>query len=639
MSTATKHSRKQNPEIDAWLTQDGETWWRCPDCRNCHSETIRACNCGRVRPPIARLTVRPYVPDAEPAGQTPADTDDTNGPAQVRAGGLENGRVAWECPVCRKMCDGVTDECGNCGFATRGIVDALSEQTQQKATKVTKEKLKSPAAPALLAGRSDHDVPLRKLHRRTDNPRQTFDLDKLQQLAESIRGVGLISRIIVRATDDGWELWAGERRVRAAELLGWTAIPARIFPAETPDATMEAVRAWENLQRADLDPLEESRSLQQLLASGAYASQKELGQALGLSQGEISLRLRLTELPEDWRQRIIAREISTSHAKHLYPWLDVPAVLVKAAKQLQDWEKNHGRQASERDFEGVVQAAARAASKPITKAGPFSTRDTCPFSVSPELRAQLDVRPLKNPWGGKPEPRAFNVTLWQQKAREAQRRAAEQAKAEAAAAPKGKAAPIAQAKAASKPPAGPGLSGALDILGRWAKERIKELLTPKDKQLLQRLMIIGYVVYDGLAPDVAGIGKRLQIKRAYGHGVDDQDAAAWWDKLIAVEDAQLPELMHAVVMGACGKGYGGLGDELALAVARSLGARPEESWRPQAADLTDYDEPALRALAAEFGHDVGKAKSKDALIKALVKCWKPGDLPAAFRAALEPEAR
>ncbi|MBK8916436.1 MAG: ParB/RepB/Spo0J family partition protein [Phycisphaerales bacterium] len=552
----------------------------------------------------------------------------------------------------RMWYDGIAVRCGDAEFVLRGperttpghgfgrVLPKTTGKQRKRQDGGEGTKAKPRRDGALTDDWTERQLPLALIDLRADNPFRVARDEDVSALARDIERQGLIYPILVRPTEGGrFEVWVGEKRFRAHRLLGRELIRAEVYPPGLPDAVLIAKRFSENARHAGMNPVQEAEGLRQLLASGAYASQKELGQALGLSQGEISLRLRLTELPADWRQRVIAREISTSHAKHLYPWLDLPAVLAQAAKTLQDWEKNHGRQPNERDFEGLVQSAARAASKPITKDGPFSSPDACPFSVSPELRAQLDVRPLKNPWGGKPEQRAFNVTLWQQKAKEAQQRAAAKAKSESAAAPQGKSARIAKVKAAVKPPAGPSEHSVLRILGDWARRQIKEVLKPKDKKLLMRLMVIGGLVYDGLAIELDDIARRLGIKGTQGSGIDPEGCTEWWAKLSALEDAQLADVMHSIVIGACAASYGGLPDELAIAVARSLGVTPADSWRPQADDLRWYDEPALRALAAEFGHDVGKAKTKDALTKALVKCWKPGDLPAAFRAALEPEAR
>lgn len=613
--------REPEPEEDSMggRTKAIETTagkWRCGSC-GCENP-VDANACGTC--------------EVERGAKPPAKAKKSD---SQRGVGLVNGQATWQCTRCRRFNPIDHNWCSTCSAAKPAIPETQAEAAAKEAAaeestpttdaKPSKRRGAAKPDPEFIpthAGRTDWDVPLNMIHRRTDNPRQAFDLAKLEQLAESIRSVGLISRIVVRATTaEGWELWAGERRVRACELLGWKQIPARVFPAETPDATMEAIRAWENLQREDLDPIEEARSLQQLLSSGAYASQKALGEAVGLSQGEVSLRIRLTELPAEWQQAIIAHEISTSHAKHLYAWLDLPQVLKKATQKAAEWEKSRGRRPSERDFQHIVQDAARSVSKSIAKGSEFSSRDACPFSVSKELRAQLDVRPVPNNWGGTPSPRAFNVTLWNQKAKEAKQRAAEKAKAD----------PPAQQHRAKSPTAersGPEHWKVCDRIGEWALAQILARLKPTDKKLLQRIALMDGVLGLGGSEWLA---KRLKVKAKNRYASD----AALWPALAAADDETLAALPFEAVQAACTDRINRLDWPMALAIARTLGADPASHWQPSDADLDLYPDKALPALAKSHGYDVGQAKGKKAIVAALVKAWRPGDLPKAYAEAFE----
>jgi ParB family chromosome partitioning protein len=152
----------------------------------------------------------------------------------------------------------------------------------------------------------------------TPNPRQprrTFDEDALDELAESIRQVGLLQPVVVRAAGPGhYELIMGERRWRASQRAGLTEIGAIVKQTQDNDLLRDAL--IENLHRQQLDPLEEAAAYQQLLDDFG-ATHEQLAQKIGRSRPHISNTLRLLNLPPAVQKRVAAGVISAGHARAL----------------------------------------------------------------------------------------------------------------------------------------------------------------------------------------------------------------------------------------------------------------------------------------------------------------------------------
>ncbi len=147
-------------------------------------------------------------------------------------------------------------------------------------------------------------------------PRKTFDPLELAQLAESIAAHGLLQPIVVRCVENGYELVAGERRLRAAKELHWTEVPVQIVEADPRESAELAI--VENLHRKDLDPLEKAMSFQRYLET-YESTQEELAQRLKIDRSTISNLIRLLELPEEVQQAIRAGKITQGHARALLP--------------------------------------------------------------------------------------------------------------------------------------------------------------------------------------------------------------------------------------------------------------------------------------------------------------------------------
>lgn len=145
-------------------------------------------------------------------------------------------------------------------------------------------------------------------------PRSHFDEAMLASLAESIRVLGVLQPILVRATDSGYELIAGERRWRAAKRAGLQTIPALVRNAE--DATSLEQALVENLHRQDLNPLEEAAAYQQLIEDFGL-TQERLAERIGKSRSTVANLLRLFQLPPAVQKLVREGRVSLGHAKVL----------------------------------------------------------------------------------------------------------------------------------------------------------------------------------------------------------------------------------------------------------------------------------------------------------------------------------
>lgn len=161
-------------------------------------------------------------------------------------------------------------------------------------------------------------------------PRTIFDEEALTELVHSIKEIGLLQPIVVRPAGKGYELVAGERRLRSSKLAGLTVIPAII--RETEDEALLRDALLENLHRANLNPLEEAAAYQQLLEDFG-CTQEELATRIGRSRPQVSNTLRLLKLPSDVQKRVAAGVISAGHARALLG-LDDPAAMQKLADRI-----------------------------------------------------------------------------------------------------------------------------------------------------------------------------------------------------------------------------------------------------------------------------------------------------------------
>lgn len=149
-----------------------------------------------------------------------------------------------------------------------------------------------------------------------NQPRQDFDAEELQRLADSIRVHGLLQPVVVRPWEGGYQLIAGERRLRAARLAGWSEVPVTIVEAD--DRQTAELAIVENLQRKDLSALEKASSFQRYLEQYG-GTQEELAARLKLDRSTISNLIRLLELPAAVQDALRHGTITPGHARALLP--------------------------------------------------------------------------------------------------------------------------------------------------------------------------------------------------------------------------------------------------------------------------------------------------------------------------------
>jgi len=183
----------------------------------------------------------------------------------------------------------------------------------------------------VVPGTSFQEVALRAIRPNRQQPRQIFDSDDLDELAASIKEVGLLQPVVVRPLSRGqFELVMGERRWRAAQQLGLATIPAIV--RHTDDADMLRDALLENLHRAQLNPLEEAAAYQQLLDDFG-CTQEELATRLVRSRPQITNTLRLLKLPPLVQRRLAAGVLSAGHARALLG-LDDQAAMERLAQRI-----------------------------------------------------------------------------------------------------------------------------------------------------------------------------------------------------------------------------------------------------------------------------------------------------------------
>ena len=179
------------------------------------------------------------------------------------------------------------------------------------------------------------ELPVAAIRPNPRQPRELFDEEALDELVASLSQVGLLQPIVVRPWDgppvDGteYELVAGERRLRAARVLGWDTVPAMIRPTEDADLLRDAL--LENVHRAALNPLEEAAAYQQLLADFG-CTQEELAGRVGRSRPQIANTIRLLRLPPAVQRRVAAGVLSQGHARALLALQDEAEMEALAAR-------------------------------------------------------------------------------------------------------------------------------------------------------------------------------------------------------------------------------------------------------------------------------------------------------------------
>lgn len=200
-------------------------------------------------------------------------------------------------------------------------------------------------------------VPLSKVEPNRGQPRRNFDEDALQELADSIKQFGIIQPLIVQKKDDYYEIIAGERRWRAARIASLKEVPV-IIREYTPREVME-ISLIENIQREDLNPIEEAAAYRRLMEE-YNLKQDEVAERVSKSRAAVANSVRLLNLDERVQDMVVAEMISTGHARALLAITD-PEVQFQTAQKVFD------DKLTVRDVEKLVRRINEPAPSPVKK--------------------------------------------------------------------------------------------------------------------------------------------------------------------------------------------------------------------------------------------------------------------------------
>ena len=204
------------------------------------------------------------------------------------------------------------------------------------------------------------EIDINKVEPNKKQPRKNFDPDSLEELAESIKTFGVIQPIIVKKTEDYYEIIAGERRWRASKIAGLKKIPAIVKDFDTAEAFQ--VSLIENIQRENLNPIEEAMSYKRLMEDFSM-SQEEISQKVGKSRAAVANSVRLLNLDKRVMEMVYKGTISVGHAKVLLAIQDNDM-------QAELAEKVEYEELSVRELENLVKKLGK--EKPVKEYNKFS---------------------------------------------------------------------------------------------------------------------------------------------------------------------------------------------------------------------------------------------------------------------------
>lgn len=235
-------------------------------------------------------------------------------------------------------------------------------------------------------------VPIDEIVPNPEQPRRTFDREALQDLASSLKRHGVLSPLVARKHEGRYILIAGERRLRAAGLAGLHEVPVVVRDAEAPAEQLELALV-ENLQRADLDPIESALGYERLVQEYGY-TQEEVATRVGKNRATVANALRLLKLPEFVQEAVRDGRLSAGHARALVPVEDVEQLRELVARIL-------AQHLSVRATERLVATATR--KDPVVSQGEARRRertyDYATRLLSEALRTSVQIRPLKKGGG------------------------------------------------------------------------------------------------------------------------------------------------------------------------------------------------------------------------------------------------
>jgi ParB family transcriptional regulator, chromosome partitioning protein len=245
---------------------------------------------------------------------------------------------------------------------------------------------------ALIPGAAEEvgllEVPVGAIEPNPKQPRRAFDDEPLDALAASIREVGVLQPIVVRVRNGGYELVAGERRLRAARSAGLATIPAVIRESDDSESLREAL--IENIHREDLGAIELAEAFRELLED-LGTTQEELAERLGVSRPHVANTLRLLQLPADVQELVGERKLSAGQARALLGLGDREAQTTLALRVVA--EELSVRQVEDlvRDYNGSSATSARSASRSTTRKPSTAAFGEVEEILSEQLQTRVKV--------------------------------------------------------------------------------------------------------------------------------------------------------------------------------------------------------------------------------------------------------
>ncbi|MDR0965310.1 MAG: ParB/RepB/Spo0J family partition protein [Myxococcales bacterium] len=226
-------------------------------------------------------------------------------------------------------------------------------------------------------------IPIEELVRDESQPRQNFDTSKLEELAASIREQGIVQPILARREKGTYKIIAGERRWRAAQLAGLKEVPVLIRELSSQDAFVIAL--IENLQRTDLNPIEEAMGYRRLMEEHGL-TQEAVAERVGKNRSSIANALRLLNLPESVKAALISENLNMGHARALLGLADENEISQTALQVIQE-------HLSVRSTEQLVRKLKNKSQKAADKAAPTKKEDSPQIrSLTEELQRALGTK-------------------------------------------------------------------------------------------------------------------------------------------------------------------------------------------------------------------------------------------------------
>ena len=269
------------------------------------------------------------------------------------------------------------------GLGAKGLgINALinTEMEDMKASKPAKKKTEE----AVLELELDMIEPNRK------QPRKYFDENALEELAASLKSYGMIQPIVVKKNGDYYEIIAGERRWRAAKIAGLTKVPVVIKKWEEGEAFEAAL--VENLQREDLNPMEEAESYHRLQEEFGM-SQEKIAEKVGKSRSAVTNSLRLLQLDARVRNFVVENKLTGGHARTLLPVADGDEQFELAEQVIEEG-------LSVRAVEALVKAYLSRAEKPVEKEEEVAKEDAREYrAIEDDLKSFFSTKVKLKPLG------------------------------------------------------------------------------------------------------------------------------------------------------------------------------------------------------------------------------------------------